>query len=94
MLDQETADSIIEHMNDDHTDAVLLYVQTFGGRGDATSARLVGFDTNGMNIRFSIGGGHESECRIDFETPVKSAGAARRRLVEMAQQARTSLEAS
>ena len=94
MLEPQITAQIIDHMNDDHADAVLLYVQTFGGRADATAAQLVEFDTRGMVIRFSTGGGDESECRIPFDAPLDSAGDARRRLVEMAQQARARLAGS
>lgn len=87
MLEQQISAQIIEHMNDDHADAVLLYVRVFAGRGDATAARLVGFDAKGMDISYRVGS-VESGCRIDFESPVDSAGAARRTLVEMAAKAR------
>ncbi len=90
MLNRQTSEQIIEHMNDDHADAVLLYVRVFAERDDADAARLIEFDANGMNIRYRIGGA-ESECRIDFDSPVETAGAARRMLVEMAAQARARL---
>ena len=90
MLDQETSDRIIEHMNDDHADAVLLYVQVFAGHADAETARLVEFDAQGMGIRYRGAGGAEAHCRIEFETPLQSGGDARKLLVDMVDQARAS----
>ncbi len=90
MLDRQTIKGIIAHMNEDHADAVLLYVQAFAGHADATSASLVGFDARGMDIRFR-GVGDEADCRIEFESPVDSAGDARRLLVKMAAAARQRL---
>lgn len=90
MLEQQVIAQIIEHMNEDHADAVLLYVRVFAGRDDADAAWLAGFDASGMNIRYLIDGA-EFECRIDFEFPVETTGAVRRMLVEMAAQARDTL---
>ena len=87
MLDQETSNRIIEHMNDDHADAVLLYVQVFAGQADAETARLVEFDAHGMKIRYRRADA-EADCRIEFETPVANGAAARKLLVDMVGQAR------
>ena len=88
MLEERALNRIIKHMNDDHADALLLYVQAFAGHTEATSARLVTFDELGMGICFSTSDGAESECRIDFDVPLAHAGEARRVLVEMVDEAR------
>ena len=93
MLDREITAQIVDHMNQDHADAVLLYARVFGGRADAESARLVDFETGGMTLRCSCGGA-EVDCRIDFDKPVETAGGARQLLVEMARQARARIESS
>ena len=88
MLEERALNRIIEHMNDDHADALLLYVQAFAGHTEATSARLVTFDERGMGIIFSTPDGADSQCRIDFDAPLAHAGEARRVLVEMVDEAR------
>ena len=47
----EAADGIVAHMNDDHADANLLYVQALAGLADATEASLTGIDRYGMTLR-------------------------------------------
>ncbi|WP_025770822.1 DUF2470 domain-containing protein [Thioalkalivibrio sp. HK1] len=90
MLEDEAVKGIIEHLNDDHADAVLLYVRAFAGHDAATSAYIVNFDEKGMGIAF-IENDKEASCRIDFEKPLAHAGEARRVLVDMVGKARKRL---
>lgn len=46
-----STDYILSHMNDDHGDANLVYVQAFAGLTEATEAVMVGFDANGMTLQ-------------------------------------------
>ncbi|MEM7564988.1 MAG: DUF2470 domain-containing protein [Pseudomonadota bacterium] len=92
MLDEESVRRIIEHMNDDHSDAVLLYVQAFAKKTNAVSAQLVEFDNVGMGIQYQLDNGNQAECRIDFEEPLKIVEQARPVLVKMVGQARALTE--
>lgn len=91
MLDQDSVVRIIEHMNDDHADALLLYVKAFGGESAAVAASLESFDEKGMGIRYRMADGGESACRIEFKSPLTDAREARKILVEMVERARSQL---
>lgn len=90
MLDEQAVARIIEHMNDDHADALLLYAQAFAGRSTASAAHLVSFDERGMQIRCTEDGRHV-DCRVEFDRTLQSAGDARQVLVAMSAQARERL---
>jgi len=91
MLDKDAVTLIVTHMNEDHADAVLLYAKAFAGREHATSAILVGFDQNGMDIQCTEAG-TESNCRVEFEKSLNNASEARQVLVELVNKARTLLK--
>ena len=40
-IDPEVKAEIIEHMNDDHPDAVLAYIHHFAGMLDAANAQII-----------------------------------------------------
>jgi hypothetical protein len=90
-LEPAVAHRVIEHMNDDHADAVLLYVRAFGDRPRATAAQLTGIDLETMEIRFDdpVGPG---EALVRFDPPLRDAGEIRPRLVEMVAEARARLQ--
>ena len=78
---------IVEHMNEDHGDAVQLYAQVLAGReGDGWA--MTGCDSEGIDLR--AGG---QVCRIAFDRPVEDAGAARAELVRLVGEARQILAA-
>lgn len=75
---------VVEHMNDDHADALDLYAHRLLGRtGDGW--RMTGIDPEGIDLRRD----HET-ARLPFETPVTDAGGAREALVKLVRQARDS----
>ena len=90
MLSTAQRAGIIEHMNDDHADAVLLYARVQGGRPHAESAHMLDIDECGMELGV-VEGGEETRLRIEFDHPLAHAGDARRRLVELAAAARGAL---
>jgi len=73
---------IIEHMNQDHADAVQLYAQALARRGGA-GWLMTGCDCEGIDLR--RGG---EVCRLEFPDPVTDSTGARRQLVAMAARAR------
>jgi putative heme iron utilization protein len=90
-LEPAVAHRVIEHMNDDHADAVLLYVRAFGGMPQATAAQLTGIDLETMEIRFDQPAG-PGQTLVRFDPPLRDAGEIRPRLVEMVAVARSLLQ--
>ncbi|WP_207485880.1 HugZ family pyridoxamine 5'-phosphate oxidase [Arenibaculum pallidiluteum] len=74
---------IVEHMNEDHADAVDLYANELLGRG-GEGWRMVGIDPEGCDLR------REAElARLEFDTPVTDPKAARTELVRLVNHARS-----
>ena len=78
---------IMDHMNEDHGDALLLYAQHFGGIEGATSARLVDLGEDFMELEVTTPTGVEM-VPLQLIEDVHNATEARQVLVEMAQIAR------
>ena len=77
----------VDHMNDDHRDAIANYARYFAKAGGGGWA-MTGIDADG----FDIADGDESR-RVFFLSPLKDAQDMRRALVDMAKEARMALEA-
>ena len=77
---------MIEHMNEDHADATLMYAKVYGHLESATAARIVTLDKEGMDLEVTLpdGGRH---LRITFEQHLHDEADAQRTLVAMARQA-------
>ncbi len=83
---------IIEHMNDDHDDALLLYAKHQGETPEATSARMVAVDQHGFDMTVEIEGkGRPGRVRVLFGEPKGGSGAVRRALVALVKEAREAL---
>lgn len=80
LVERET--DIVEHMNEDHAEAVGLYATRLLGRsGDGW--QMSGLDAEGADLR------REGEvARLEFSTRVEDAEAARRELVRLVKEAR------
>jgi putative heme iron utilization protein len=73
---------IVEHMNEDHSDAVQLYANRLLKRpGDAW--RMTGIDSAGIDLRQA-----GEVARLDFDAPLAAAGEARKVLVSLVAKAR------
>jgi hypothetical protein len=73
---------IVAHMNDDHAAAIALYAGNLLRR-EGTGWLMTGIDPEGLDLR------RDGEvARLDFATPVLTPAAARRMLVELAEQPR------
>ena len=71
----------VEHMNQDHADALALYAS---GSGEEEGAwRLTGLDPEGMDLMVG-----ERTARVTYPEPVRDMGTLRKSLVAMAAQAR------
>src|SRR6266550_3785964 len=74
--------SIVEHMNNDHGDALQLYAGKLLGLS-GTDWRMTGIDVEGMDLRQ---GGRVA--RLSFDTPLQTVGEARKVLVDLVGKAR------
>ena len=77
--------SAVEHMNEDHSEAVALYARHFAGAADGKWV-LLGIDADGIDLANG-----DAVERIFFPEPLASAADMRMALVKMAQQARQQL---
>ncbi|WP_088892268.1 DUF2470 domain-containing protein [Leptolyngbya ohadii] len=80
------SDRICAHMNDDHTDAVILYAQAFGGVEDVTTARMQKIDAEGMDLLVESNGS-EMPLRVTFDHTLQDAEDAHHTLIGMVKQA-------
>lgn len=82
---------IIEHMNDDHADANLAYVQHLAGLTDATSATLTEADRYGLTLWADTPAGARP-ARVAFPEPLTAPDQARPAVVALLQAARAAAE--
>ncbi|HIK32970.1 MAG TPA: DUF2470 domain-containing protein [Oscillatoriales cyanobacterium M59_W2019_021] len=86
----EISDRICKHMNDDHSDAVVLYAQALGNCPEATAAKMLSIDAKGMNLEVEANGASQP-MRIGFDRDLKDAQDAHLILVDLMKQARQQL---
>ena len=75
---------ILEHMNTDHADTLRLYCRALA-HIEVQDASAIGVDCDGLDVRAD-----GTFFRFDFDAPAADAGAARKRLVALAERARAS----
>ena len=80
----------IEHLNDDHDDALLEMAQALGGQPEATAARCVDADRTGLDLVVQTPNG-EAEVRVDYDEPIVAPEGLRKATVKLAQKARAEL---
>ncbi len=73
---------IVDHMNDEHADAIQLYANRLLGR-PGEGWRMTGIDAAGCDLRRA-----GDVARLEFPTPVHDADSARAMLVSLVKQAR------
>lgn len=72
----------VEHMNEDHADAVALYATQFCGAKEG-AWRLIGLDPEGLQLALG-----DELLRLPFDPPLSGPAELRSRLVQLAQEAR------
>ncbi|MBF2067932.1 MAG: DUF2470 domain-containing protein [Calothrix sp. C42_A2020_038] len=87
----EVSSRICQHMNEDHSDAVLLYAQAFGGLKEATAAQMQAIDPEGMDITTLVNG-ETKLVRIIFDHVLKDSEDAHHTLIAMLKEARVKAE--
>jgi putative heme iron utilization protein len=78
----EAEGGAVQHMNDDHAEAVRLYATKLLGARDA-AWRVTGIDPDGLDLAHG-----DAALRLAFPAPVATADALRKALVQLAQDAR------
>lgn len=74
-------------MNEDHADAVALYAKAYGNLENATAAKMLSIDAEGMNLQAQADG-EEVPLRIQFDHTLANAEDAHHTLIDMLKQAR------
>jgi hypothetical protein len=85
---REAAPGIVEHMNEDHVDAMVQMATRFTDRADTTSARMLRVDRYGFDLEVDGQQGRGRE-RIAFPEPVDDPGEVRGVMVHLTQKARS-----
>ncbi|MGK7949086.1 MAG: DUF2470 domain-containing protein [Xenococcaceae cyanobacterium] len=81
------SDRICKHMNEDHGDALVLYVKAFGNSTEAESAEMISIDPQGMNFSAQVAG-ETVPVRVEFDHTLKDAEDAHHTLIDMVKQAK------
>jgi putative heme iron utilization protein len=83
------AAGIVEHMNDDHAEALVLYCRIFGGRAATAESEMVGVDRYGFTmLARDEGADDRTAVRIAFGRSVETAGAVRTAMIDLLREAR------
>lgn len=86
------APHILEHMNQDHANALVLYCRAFSRADDTTEARMVSVDRYGFEMSARTAAGPRP-IRVAFDAPAASPDAVRAQMVALVHQARERLGA-
>jgi putative heme iron utilization protein len=82
----------VDHLNDDHADALLAMARALAGHPDATSARCTAADRYGLDLVVDTPRG-TAPARVGFAEPVAAAAGLRAAAVELTRRARASAAA-
>lgn len=84
------ATSIIDHMNADHSDALVAYCQAFSRANEVSTATMTGIDRLGFELSAVTPDGPRP-IRLGFKTAIETAADARKALVALVAEARAQL---
>jgi putative heme iron utilization protein len=86
------AGGAIEHMNDDHKDALVDYVRAFGGVDDVAEVTMISLDRLGFDLQVRDTSGGDQLTRVHFDEALEHPSQVRAAMVEMVDRARQALE--
>jgi hypothetical protein len=86
------ADGVIEHMNEDHAEAMVAYCHAFSRATDASAATMTGLDRYGFEMSAETGQGPRP-IRLPFAEEIRSADGARQEMIRLLKLARHQLAA-
>lgn len=89
----DSAKRIVDHMNEDHADALRLYSEAFSRSGPVPEAVMTGVDRYGFEMSVMTDQGMRP-VRVAFDEPVGDATAVRKAMVAMLGRAREQLGVS
>jgi putative heme iron utilization protein len=92
-LSNEEKNRMIEHMNEDHFDAVMNFLKVYAGVHNADAVLLSDLDRFGITLVYEQDGSRR-QCTVPFEKSLNDKSEIRQTLVNMAQRARGRLDAS
>jgi len=76
----------IDHLNDDHPEALLDMARAIGGCPEATAARCVDADRTGLDLIVETPTG-EAEVRVPYDEPIEEPAGLRKATVVLAKRA-------
>lgn len=85
-----SAAGVIEHMNQDHSEALLLYCKAFSQATNITTASMTGVDRYGFEMSVGTPEGRRP-VRLAFDQAVATSDEVRAALISMLQEARARL---
>jgi putative heme iron utilization protein len=84
------AERAIDHLNEDHPEALLDMARAIGGCPQATAARCLDADRTGLDLIAQTPEG-EVEVRVPYEEPIEEAAGLRKATVRLAKRAQEAL---
>ncbi|MEM1328758.1 MAG: DUF2470 domain-containing protein [Bacteroidota bacterium] len=87
-FDQQFVEGAIEHMNDDHRDAIVDMLHGFHNATWVTDAELLHFDAEKMRVRGLSEDAKSEEFDIVYDTPLENSKQFRPVLIKMLKRAR------
>lgn len=100
LLTTDDVASIVEHMNDDHADAILLYIKAFTdiNADDVEEASMTNIDFSGIDVHLKLNGVPTDQKILFSDTGTKielnDRNKARAVLVDMVKIARNILDSN
>ncbi|MDJ0846324.1 DUF2470 domain-containing protein [Crocosphaera sp.] len=88
-LTPTVSDRICKHMNEDHSNAIVLYAKIFGNVSETETAIMESIDPEGMNLSATVKG-KTIPIRVNFDHVLKDSEDAHHTLIDMVKQARSS----
>jgi len=82
----EGAQRAIDHLNEDHPEALLDMARAIGGCPEATAARCVDADRTGLDL-IALAPGGETDVRVLYDEPIEASEGLRKATVRLAKRA-------
>ena len=82
------ADGILDHMNDDHADALLAFCRVLGGRPEVAEARMVGVDRYGFDVLATAPAASPRTMRFGFDAVADTPNAVRAAMIDLVRRTR------
>ncbi len=90
LLTPTISDRICKHMNEDHSDAIILYAKAYGNQPETESAQMLSIDIQGMDLSIKIQDKVDT-IRIEFDHDLIDSEDAHQTLISMIGKAKANL---